>query len=186
MPSKTAERLTEAVLLSIREHGYAGTSMQELLKSTGVSSSSMYHFFPGGKEELVATAVRRSGLEAAEQIREVFAHHPLERGVRLIFEAAAKEMEGHGFALGCPIGVPATEASSDSERIQQAVSEVFDAWAEAYQTALVDAGHGEDGAERLGRFIVATYEGAVTLARATKSTEPYRDAAELVSQLAAT
>ena len=68
MAPDTADRLTDAVLLSLRQHGYAGTSMQTLLRETGVSSSSMYHFFPGGKEELVAAAVRRSGLNAAQRI----------------------------------------------------------------------------------------------------------------------
>ena len=87
MATDTADRLSEAALLAVREHGYAGTSMQELLRSTGVASSSMYHFFPGGKEELVATAVRRSGMRSAEQIvavEVVALHH---RTLRLLRRA---------------------------------------------------------------------------------------------------
>ncbi|MEM9464959.1 MAG: TetR/AcrR family transcriptional regulator [Actinomycetota bacterium] len=181
MPSETAERLMDAVLLAVREHGYAGTSMQDLLRATGVSSSSMYHFFPGGKEALVAEAVRHSGFASEAAIVAVMDRlDPLEAVAR-IFDAAAAEMEGHGFTLGCPIGVPATEAPTDSEAIRTAVADVFDAWAEAYAAALRRHGYDDDRAAELGRMIVATYQGSVTLARATRSTQPYRDARALLS-----
>ena len=181
MPSDTRHRLTEAVLLSVREHGYAGTSMQDLLRDSGVSSSSAYHFFPGGKEELVASAVRESGLAAAARITEVLARLEIADAITRIFEAAAAEMESHGFSLGCAIGVPAAETPSDSPAIQAAVSEVLTAWADAYRDGLLASGLDTDTATRLGRFIVAAYEGSVTLARATRSTEPYRDAAAVIT-----
>lgn len=181
MPSDTANRLTEAVLLAIREHGYAGTSMQDLLRETGVSSSSMYHFFPGGKEELVATAVRDAGLDAAERIADVFRRLEPADAIERVFEAAAAEMEGHDFSLGCPIGVPATEAAADSPAIRDAVDEVFTAWTTAYTDGLRSGGVDAELAARLGRFAVAAYEGSVTLARATRSTQPYRDAAAVIT-----
>ena len=181
MPSDTKNRLIDAVLLSIREHGYAGTSMQDLLRETGVSSSSMYHFFAGGKEELVASAVRQAGLVAAEQITEVLQHHEISEAIAIIFDASAADMEGNGFTFGCPIGVPATEAPADSVAIQEAVAEVFTAWAAAYTAALRTFGLDSGRATMLGRFIVAAYEGAVTLARATRTVQPYHDAKSIVT-----
>ncbi|MEM9513857.1 MAG: TetR/AcrR family transcriptional regulator [Actinomycetota bacterium] len=180
MPSDTAARLTQAALMAVREHGYAGMSMQDLLRETGVSSSSMYHFFPGGKEELVASAVRTDGLAAADAIAAVLTEYDLIEGITRIFDAAASEMEGHNYSLGCPIGVPATETAADSAAIRNAVAEVFTAWAAAYATALRRSGIDTERAAMLGRFIVAAYEGSVTLARATRSTQPYRDAAAIV------
>ncbi len=100
--------------------------------------------------------------------------------IERIFAAAAEEMRGNDYALGCPIGVPATEAAADSAAIRDAVTDVFAAWTDAYTTGLRDAGIDDDRAASLGRFIVAAYEGSVTVARATRSTEPYRDAAAIV------
>ncbi|MCH9728233.1 MAG: TetR/AcrR family transcriptional regulator [Actinomycetia bacterium] len=180
MPSATKTRLIDAALLSLREHGYAGTSMQDLLRDTSVSSSSMYHFFPGGKEQLVASAVLSTGLAAAEQIAEVLERHDLPEAIGLIFDASAAEMEGNSFRYGCPIGVPATEAPADSVAIQEAVAEVFSAWTEAYTTGLRAFGLPPEQATTLGRFIVAAYEGSVTLARATRTTQPYHDAKAIV------
>ena len=104
----------------------------------------------------------------------------MSEGITRIFAAAAAEMEQHDYVLGCPIGVPATEAASDSTAIREAVSDVFEAWAQAYAQALQAAGITPDRAASLGRFIVASYEGSVTLARATRSTEPYDDAATVI------
>lgn len=180
MASNTATKLTEAVLIAVRRNGYAGTSLQDLLRDTGVSSSSMYHFFPNGKEELVASAIRTSGLKAAQQIRQVLEEHgPLE-GIALIFDAAASEMTKNDFALGCPIGVPATEAAAESPAIREAVSEVFTAWTDAYAQPLIDEGEDPDTAQSFGRFVVAVYEGSVTLARATRTLAPYTDAMTVV------
>ena len=183
MPQDTADRLTDAMLLAVRQHGYVGTSMQTLLRDTGVSSSSMYHFFPGGKEELMAAAIRRSGLGAAQRIAGVFEVHDVAEGIVRIFAAAAAEMELHDFTRGCPIGVPATEAAADSVAIREAVSEVFTAWADAYAMALRAGGVDDERASALGGFIVAAYEGSVTLARATRSTQPYDDAAAAITAL---
>ena len=77
--------------------------------------------------------------------------------------------------------MPATEAPADSAAIQEAVAEVFTAWADAYAAALEESGTDAERASMLGRFIVAAYEGSVTLARATRSTEPYRDAKAVVT-----
>ena len=180
MASDTADRLRAEVLLAIREHGYAGTSMQDLLRAAGASSSSMYHHFPGGKEDLVASAVRAEGLGAADRIADVFAGRSPADAITLIFDAAAAEMVSHDFQLGCPIGVPATEAPVESALIRDAVAEVFSAWSAAYAQGLRGVGLEAADADRLGRTAVALYEGAVMLARATRSTEPYADAARIL------
>ena len=128
----------------------------------------------------MAAAVRRSGLDAAQRIAGVFEHHDVAEGITRIFAAAATEMEGHDYMLGCPIGVPATEAAAASALIREAVGEVFTAWADAYASALRTVGVADERAASLSRFIVASYEGSVTLARATRSTQPYDDAAAII------
>lgn len=35
-----------------REHGYDGTSLSLITEKTGLGKGSLYHFFPGGKEEM--------------------------------------------------------------------------------------------------------------------------------------
>ncbi|MEM6533045.1 MAG: TetR/AcrR family transcriptional regulator [Myxococcota bacterium] len=173
----TRDRLVDGMRQSLRARGFGNTSMKDMLTSTGVSSGSMYHSFPGGKDELAAAAVRDSGLHAAEQIAAVFAGaDTVNRGIGMIFNALIAEVRENKFALGCPIGVPATEAVGVSERIQEASAEVLDAWTEAYAQALVNEGWEPTAATELATLIVITYEGSLTVARATKSTAPIEHA----------
>src|ERR1700722_4432814 len=51
-----------AGLLSIlgeifREHGFEGASLTLISEKTGLGKGSLYHFFPGGKEEMAAAVL---------------------------------------------------------------------------------------------------------------------------------
>ena len=39
-----------------REYGYEGTSLARITKATGLGKGSLYHFFPGGKAEIMSYA----------------------------------------------------------------------------------------------------------------------------------
>ena len=54
MVRKIAERgdAIPALAEIFREHGFAGASLSEITKRTGLGKGSLYHFFPNGKEEM--------------------------------------------------------------------------------------------------------------------------------------
>lgn len=184
----TRDKLIDGMRASLRARGYGSTSMKDLLIATGVSSGSMYHSFPGGKEELAAAAIREVGLNAAKLIRNVFANAAsVGDGLATIFDALMRDVEESEFQNGCPIGVPATEAVGVSAQIQDASREVFRAWVEAYRDALVSEGWRATEATQLATVIVTAYEGSLTIARAMRSTTPIADAkAHLVSRVSKT
>lgn len=171
--------------VSLRARGYGSTSMKDLLATTGVSSGSMYHSFPGGKEELAAATVREVGLHAAGLIANVFRDaSKVAEGIAIIFDALISDLEQTDYENGCPIGVPATEAAGVSVQIQEASREVFDAWVAAYRDALIDDGWFPDDATPFATLIVTAYEGSLTIARTMKSTTPIQGAkAHLVAQV---
>ncbi|MEM7136571.1 MAG: TetR/AcrR family transcriptional regulator [Myxococcota bacterium] len=174
----TRDKLIDGMRASLRTRGYGSTSMKDLLAGTGVSSGSMYHSFPGGKEELAATTIREVGLEGAKLIRNVFSDSAsVGEGLATIFGALRRDLEQSDFGNGCPIGVPATEAVGVSDQIQEASREVFEAWVAAYRDALVNEGWSTSDATPLAIVIVTAYEGSLTIARAMRSTAPIADAA---------
>ena len=183
----TREKLLTAMSRSLQIRGFGATSMKELLETTGVSSGSMYHSFPGGKEELAVEAIRNSGLSSADRIRDVFTKAPsVADGVGLIFGALARDLERSRFRYGCPIGVPATEAAAVSDDIQRACGEVFDAWVAAYRDALVVEAWPEPAAATQALAIVTAYEGSLTIARALKDTTPIANIGDdLVARISA-
>ena len=105
----TRDRLVLAMSESLRTRGYGSTSMKDLLAGAGISSGSMYHSFPGGKEQLAAEAVRRVGFDGASRIRWVFDDaEDAATAVRRIFAALAREdLQLRRLVLGQALGFPA-------------------------------------------------------------------------------
>lgn len=55
------ERLIQTTAQLLQEKGYYGTGLKDILKLSGTPSGSLYHYFPDGKEELTAAAIRSAG-----------------------------------------------------------------------------------------------------------------------------
>jgi AcrR family transcriptional regulator len=44
-----------------RRNGYTGTGVKQVAAAAGAQLGSLYHFFPGGKEQLAEEVIRTSG-----------------------------------------------------------------------------------------------------------------------------
>ena len=68
MPIKkvTREEVISRLLAVFRLHGYEGASMAMIAEKVGLQKASLYHLFPGGKEEM-ANAVLSSIGEFLEE-----------------------------------------------------------------------------------------------------------------------
>jgi len=53
----------------LERQGYYGTGLNEIVQQSGAPKGSLYHYFPGGKEELAAAAITDQGKRIAEYIR---------------------------------------------------------------------------------------------------------------------
>ncbi len=47
----------------MRRQGYAGTGLNEIVARSGAPRGSLYFHFPGGKEQLAATALAQAGAD---------------------------------------------------------------------------------------------------------------------------
>jgi AcrR family transcriptional regulator len=56
--SATRDRIVEGAAAQIRQHGVASTTLDDVLARTGTSKSQLFHYFPGGKEELLLAVAR--------------------------------------------------------------------------------------------------------------------------------
>jgi AcrR family transcriptional regulator len=178
----TRDRLVQTSAELFRKQGYAATGVKQIITNAQAPFGSLYHHFPGGKEELGAEAIRTSGALYELLIPAVFEPAPdLVTGVRDFFAGAAAHLEETDYADACPIATIALETSSISEPLRQACSDVFERWIAAGAVRHEGGGFKHEQARELTIAMLAALEGAFVLARAMRTTEPLHIAGEMVA-----
>jgi len=181
MPADTRDRLLDAGAELLRRQGYSATGVKQIVDEARAPVASLYHFFPGGKEQLGAEAICKSGAMYELLIPAIFdvAPDPV-TGVRMFFAGAAEHLEQTGYEDACPIATVALEVSSRSEVMRQACEGVFQSWISAGLARFpqVEA----RTARELTIAMLCALEGGFVLARAQRSTEPLLIAGELVAR----
>ena len=179
----TRERIVGASAELMRRQGYNATGIKQIVAAAQAPFGSIYHHFPGDKEQLGAEAVRASGTLYEQLIPAVFDPAPdLPTAVRMFFAGAGQHLVETDYADACPIATIALEVSSVSEPMRLACADVFESWVAAGMPRFTDAGLPTATARALVIAMICALEGAFVLARALRSTEPLRVAGELTAQ----
>jgi AcrR family transcriptional regulator len=181
--SNTRERIVQASAELFRRQGYSATGVKQIVEAARAPFGSLYHFFPGGKEQLGAEAIRLSGALYELLIPAVIdpAPDPVS-GVRAFFSGAAEHLRETDYEDACPIATVALEVSSSSETMRRACADVFESWIVQGAARHTRAGLSRETARELTIGMLAALEGAFVLARALRSTEPLEVAGELVAR----
>ena len=129
MPSTTKDRILDTTAELFRRQGYVGTGMKQIAAEASAPFGSVYHFFPGGKEELGAEVIRTSGRLYMQLFATVAADAPdVLSAVHDFFAGAGETLRETDYADACPIATVALEVASTSEPLRVATAEVFEEW----------------------------------------------------------
>jgi AcrR family transcriptional regulator len=173
MPTSTRARIVDASAILFRRQGYAATGVKQIVAEADAPFSSLYHFFPGGKDELAADTIHSSGGMFQQLVEAVFDSAPdVVTGVRNCFTGAAETLRQTDYADACPIATVALEVASTNEPLRQATAEVFESWIGSATDRFTAAGIGDGSARELAIGLITSLEGAFVLSRAMRSTEP--------------
>src|SRR5215470_13031076 len=87
----TGSRILDATAALFMRYGYSGTGLKQIVADANAPFGSLYHHFPGGKQELGAEVIKRSGAMYGELVMSVFDAAPdVVTGVRDCFAGAAE------------------------------------------------------------------------------------------------
>jgi AcrR family transcriptional regulator len=182
MATETKERIVQRSAELFRRQGFAGTGVKQIVAEASAPFGSLYHFFPGGKEQLGEEVIRTSGAIYGQLIDAFYepGGDPA-AATRKFFAAAAVSVRESDYADACPIATVALEVSSTSEPMRQACADVFDGWLDGATERLVECGLPRKRSRALAFELIAALEGAFVLARALRSTEPIEVAGAAVT-----
>ncbi len=183
MTPTSRQRIERVAADILARDGYNGMGLKALSQASSLPYGSIYHHFPGGKEDIAVAAIRTRGVWIAGLIEQGFAKGVTRPAMRAMFAFMADRLERSEWLDGCAIGTPALDGSSDSARIRAACDAAFTSMIDPIATALARMGLSRGGARDLATTIMATYEGAMMLARVQQSRAPMKAAAESMIRL---
>ena len=170
MAGPVKQRMIERAALLLAKKGLQGASFSEVLEASGAPRGSLYHHFPGGKQELVAAALSAAGARAMGVLEGQQGKPALE--VAATFIALWRMvLEKTDFEAGCAIA--AVTVAADSPALLESAAREFRAWRARLAALLAAGGVPARRAGALAATLIAACEGAVVLARAERSFEPF-------------
>ena len=176
----TRQRLVLAAMQLFWEKGYNSTSIADVLQTAKVNSGSLYYFFPGKIDLLVAVldlyhdGIRTMLLEPAW----AGVDDPIEKIFALLARYRQSLVDTECF-YGCPIGSLALELHEPDPAVRERLAKNFSAWIEAIVECLQQAQArlpANLNRRDLAQFVLTTMEGGVMQARTFRDID-YFDAA---------
>jgi AcrR family transcriptional regulator len=172
MPSDTKDRILDTTAELFRRQGYTGTGMKQIAAEASAPFGSLYHFFPGGKEDLGCEVIRTSGRLYTQLFAAVAIAAPdVLTAVHDFFAGAADTLRETDYADACPIATVALEVASTNEPLREATAEVFTEWIDSAAAYFAYAGIPHARARELAFTMLCLLEGAFIFSRAMRSTE---------------
>nr|CTQ92244.1 Transcriptional regulator, TetR family [Kibdelosporangium sp. MJ126-NF4] len=181
-PGQGRERMLASTIALMREHGVAGASIDAVLAHSQTPRGSMYHYFPGGRAEMITSATRTAGDFIASVIDQTDHSDPRVAFGRFV-ELWKRILADSDFSAGCPILAVAVDGGRDLPEAMDLTREIFALWQGKISAQLVANGVPGDRARRLATLAIAAIEGAVVLCRAQRSTEPLDDVVTEIAPL---
>ena len=177
--AETRERVVHSAMERMRREGVAATSMLEAIADAGASRGSLYHYFPGGKAQLIeeATATACQEYDAAFAL---LADIDATDAIPAMLAYWRDQVEATGYSAGCPVAAAALSGDETAEA-RSLAGAGFASWTGSIEKMLLTSRVPPARAAGLASLILAAIEGAVVISLAQRSTEHMEQtAAELL------
>ena len=169
MASDIKKRMIAGAARLLSRRGLQASSFAEILQLTGAPRGSVYHHFPGGKDQLVAAAIQL----ASDHLASALAHKvgSAEEIVDHFLNLWRSILKRSDCEAGCAI--LAVTVATDSPALLEEAATIFRTWRARLSDLLVQGGLSPKRAKQFATTLIAAVEGGVVLSRAERSIEPF-------------
>lgn len=168
------ERMVVSAALLIRERGAQPTAIADVLEHSGAPRGSAYHYFPGGRTQLLCEAIDYAGeYVAAEVAKSARGLDALD----VLVDNYRKQLIRTDYRAGCPVVAVTVEAGDPDKQDQttaviERAAAVFARWIDLIARRFVADGIAASRAEELAMLVTTSIEGAIVVARACRDVKP--------------
>src|SRR6476661_4922491 len=171
--SAARARMVESAATLMRERGIHGAGLREVVAHSGGPRGSLGRYFPGGKTQLMSEAIDVALAGLYDELERTLAEaETFPEAIGLILAPWRRVLVDHEFALGCPLAATVVDAAENDE-LRLHVNDLLARWQAAVADVYVKFGTAPAVADEHSTVMLAALEGALILARARRSTDPF-------------
>lgn len=180
---ETRKRLIRAAVTLYQAQGYHATGLAAILTHAGVPKGSLYHHFPGGKQDLTVATVDWVEAEVMTRIQRAAEGNALaHQQVTRLFTDTAAWLETHEFTQNALLSLLAQEVDAQETTLRQRIAQAYrDITTHLSET--LEAG-GAAQPEELATTVLAALDGCIARARAQRSAVGFHRSGEMLAALA--
>jgi AcrR family transcriptional regulator len=160
------ERMVYSAAQLVRSRGVATTGVRDVVAHADAPRGSFQHYFPGGKDQLVAEALVWSGDFAAQWVASYSTDDPTPSG---LFAHVARQwredLTAGRYERGCPMMATAAEMAGGESSLNEPLRTAAARWEQAVVDELVRMNVPPERARGLATLMISALEGAIMLAR---------------------
>lgn len=184
---QTRVRILDTAAGLFHRQGFAATTINQILKHSGISKGNLYFHF-SGKEEIGLAVLEREKSDLMQFLAEALEQDAPGDGLERFLAAALEKNQQRAFIGGCIFGNTALEASDTSPAYAAFVAEVFEDWISMLAGQIERAQRAGQAradlpAREIAEMVVATVEGAIMQSRLFKSASPLRHALDMLRKI---
>jgi len=175
---KTRERLIVAAIQLFQQRGYHGAGTTDILELARSPRGSMYHHFPGGKEDLGARCAEWLAGEVLSSIQTLRLKGLRPENIIAIYiDNMMTWLQTTNFCEGPLLAALTNGVENKTDNIlARALAQAYKDIQSEFTQMLTVAGHSPRNAEEISRAVIMNIEGGTILARATRDTEVLEEA----------
>jgi AcrR family transcriptional regulator len=168
----------------LRESGLSGAGIKQLVDRSGAPVGSVYHFFPGGKTQIVTETLQLHSAKVVTLLEQSFgdATVSLPERLRALFRRAAKGFDAAGGDKSCAIAGVTLDLRAGDDALRQLCDASFNEWVDEIASHL--PWPDVDTRRSFATMVVLSLEGAFILARAGKAGDVFTTAGDWLARLA--
>src|SRR5919198_6657701 len=116
------ERMVVSTALLVRERGARATSIDDVLAHSGAPRGSVYHHFPGGRQQLLREATDYAAQFVTARLARCGSGLEV---LDALLHDYREQLERSAFRAGCPVVAVAVEAGDPDSDLHEHAAEAF-------------------------------------------------------------
>lgn len=188
--NKSKEKILASAKELFHENGFQQTSVDEILKKSGVTKSNFYYHFKSKEELGLIILDRFIQLYESDVLMQTLGNKELKPSDRLteFYRAVRTFHRDLEKPRGCPFGNMAIEMSGSNESFREKLSIFFNSWEKIIEECISEGMRSGDFRGDLppgviAQLILSHLEGAIMMVKTHRSIEPLSSGSETIIRL---